>query len=248
MCRVHLLCAAPIPYPVGYQGIDNQQGNTLQVPTFNSIGGEGFKLQDLIPSGDTIIGGGETTLQTLTKDKTQAQLFFWLTDNEWGTSCGKDGWFEGMEDEQTEELSDKVFDPGEGYIFYSQNGTAKTTYSGEVKYPVEIDVVQGNTICGNFWPTKMSIQSIIPAGSTTIGGGETTLQTLTKDKTQAELFFWLTDNEWGTTCGEDGWFEGMEDEQTVELSKREFKPGEAFLFYSQNGAATLNFPELKVGE
>jgi len=107
---------------VGYQTIENQQGNTLQVATFNAIGDEGYALQGIKPVGATVVGGGETSLQTLNANKTTAQVFYWLTDDEWGTDNGEDGWFTDPND--TADLADYTFDPGEGFIFSSANGTA----------------------------------------------------------------------------------------------------------------------------
>lgn len=52
---------------VGYENIENVQGNTYQTAPFNTIGEEGFSIQSMIPSGDETVGGGETTLQTLYK-------------------------------------------------------------------------------------------------------------------------------------------------------------------------------------
>ena len=225
---------------VGYQQIENQQGNTLQVATFNAVSGEGYDLQDIKPAGATVLGGGETAIQTLNADRTTAKKFFWLTDDEWGTDNGEDGWFENPAD--TEELADYTFGPGEGFIFSSQNGTATVTYAGAVKYPVALNVQQGNTLCGNFWPTTMGVQQITPAGATVLGGGETAIQTLNADRTTAKKFFWLTDDEWGTDNGEDGWFENPAD--TEELADYTFEPSEGYIFSSQNGTATLNFPEL----
>ena len=167
-------------------------------------------------------------------------MFFWLTDDEWGTDNGEDGWFASLAD--TSELADYTFEPGEGFIFSSQNGVATITYAGEVKYPVSLDVRQGNTICGNFWPTTMGIQQITPSGATVLGGGETSLQTLNANKTTAQMFFWLTDDEWGTDNGEDGWFTSLAD--TSELADYDFAAGEGYIFSSQNGTATLSFPEL----
>ena len=225
---------------VGYQKIENRQGNTLQVATFNAVGGEGYNIQEIIPVGDTVVGGGETTIQTLTAAKATAKMFYWLTDDEWGTDNGENGWFE--DPNNTEEFADYTFDPGEGFIFASANGSASVTYAGEVKYPVELAMTQGNSLCGNFWPKDMSLQQIVPAGATVVGGGETTIQTLTAAKATAKMFYWLTDDEWGTDNGENGWFE--DPNNTEEFADYVFQPGEGYIFASANGPATLNFPEL----
>ena len=107
---------------VGYQTIENQQGNTLQVATFNAVSGEGYSLQDIKPVGATVVGGGEVTLQTLNASKATAKFFYWLTDDEWGTDNGEDGWFENPA--STDELADYTFEPGEGFIFSSADGAA----------------------------------------------------------------------------------------------------------------------------
>lgn len=88
----------------------------------------------------------------------------------------------------------------------------------------------------------MGIQQIVPSGATVVGGGETGLQTLSASKATVKKFFWLTDDEWGTDCGEDGWFEDLND--TDELADYSFAAGEGYIFSSQNGSATLSFPEL----
>ena len=214
--------------------------NTYQVATFNKIGDEGYAIQDLLPNGATIVGEGEVTLMTLNADKTTSKTYFYLTDDAWGTDCGEDGWFENMFD--TSKLSDKVFDPGEGFIFYSQKGVAALTYAGEVVYPVSLNFQQGNTISGNFWPKNMPIQAMLPSGGSVTGEGEITLMTMNANKTTKKTYFYLTDDAWGTDCGEDGWFENMFD--TSALSTYEFEPGEGFIFYSQKGAATVTYPEV----
>ena len=225
---------------VGYQKIENQKGNTLQVATFNAVNGEGYNIQEIIPVGDTVVGGGEVTIQTLTATRSTAKMFFWLTDDEWGTDNAEDGWFEDPND--TAEFADYTFDPGEGFVFASANGSATITYAGEVKYPVSLEMGKGNNICGNFWPKSMSIQDITPSGDTVVGGGEATIQTLTASRATAKMFFWLTDDEWGTDNGENGWFEDPND--TAEFASYDFAPAEGFIFASANGAATLSFPEL----
>ena len=80
----------------------------------------------MIPSGATVVGGGEVTLMTMNADRTTKKTYFYFTDDEWGTDCGEDGWFE--DPFNTEYLSTLEFEPGEGFIFYSQNGAAKITY------------------------------------------------------------------------------------------------------------------------
>ena len=187
-----------------------------------------------------MVGGGEVTLQTLNASKATAKFFYWLTDDEWGTDNGEDGWFENPA--STDELADYTFEPGEGFIFSSADGTAQITYAGEVKYPVALSMRQGNTICGNFWPTTMGLQQITPSGATVVGGGEVTLQTLNASKATAKFFYWLTDDEWGTDNGEDGWFENPA--STDELADYTFEPGEGFIFSSADGAATISIPEL----
>ena len=223
---------------VGYQKIDNRKGNTLQVATFNAIGTTGYSLQDVIPVGEAVVGGGETAIQTLNANKTTSRMFFWLTDDEWGVDDG-DGWYEDPND--TSEKATYVFEPGEGFIFNTANGEASVTYAGQVQYPVELAMRKGNTICGNFWPKAMSIQQIIPSGAAVVGGGETAIQTLNANKTTAKMFFWLTDDEWGVDDG-DGWYEDPND--TSAKATYNFAAGEGYIFNSANGAATLSFPEL----
>ena len=167
-------------------------------------------------------------------------MFYWLTEDEWDTDNDEDGWF--LDPNVTEELAEYTFEPGEGFIFSSANGAATVTYAGEVKYPVSLDVRQGNSICGNFWPVKMGIQQITPSGATVVGGGETSLQTLNANKTTAKVFYWLTEDEWDTDNDEDGWF--LDPNVTDELAEYDFAPGEGYIFSSANGAATLSFPEL----
>ena len=111
---------------VGYQTIENRQGNTLQVATFNAVSGEGYDLQDIKPVGATVVGGGETSLQTLNANKTTAKVFYWLTEDEWDTDNDEDGWF--LDPNVTDELAEYDFAPGEGYIFSSANGAATLSF------------------------------------------------------------------------------------------------------------------------
>ena len=90
----------------------------------------------------------------------------------------------------------------------------------------------------------MHIQNLIPSGENAGGSGSINIQTLNTLNQTVKMFFWLTDDDWGTDDGDDGWFESMSETGTDDLADYTFTAGEAFLLYSGDGAITLNFPEL----
>ena len=62
---------------------------------------------------------------------------------------------------------------------------------------------------------------------------------------RVKSFYWLTDDDWGTDDGDDGWFEDKDATGTDDLADYTFAPGEGFLLYSGSGAITLQFPEVQ---
>lgn len=59
------------------------------------------------------------------------------------------------------------------------------------------------------------------------------------------MFFWLTDDDWGTDDGDDGWFEDKDATGTDDLADYTFAAGETFLLYSGSSSINLEFPEIQ---
>ena len=194
----------------------------------------------MIPQGANVDGSGNITLQILNENNVTTKQFFWYTDDDYGTDCGKDGWFLGFD---TTALAEYTLAPGETYILYSGNGEITLQCSGEVKYPVELTFRQKFQLGGNMWPTTMKLSQLVPTGANVDGSGNITLQILNENNVTTKQFFWYTDDDYGTDCGEDGWFLGFD---TTELADYTFEPGEGFIFYSGNGQVTLTYPELSL--
>ena len=89
----------------------------------------------------------------------------------------------------------------------------------------------------------IDIQTLVPQGSNVDGSGNIFLQILNENNVTTKQFFWFTDDDFGTDCGEDGWFLGSD---TTALADYTFEPGEGFILYSGNGAITLTYPELSL--
>jgi hypothetical protein len=229
---------------VGYQQQDYRKSFQLGLPTFNMVGGTGMHIQNLIPSGEYAGGAGGINIQTLNTLNQRVKSFYWLTDDDFGTDDGDDGWFEDKDATGTDDLADYTFAPGEGFLFYSGSGAINLTVSGEVKYPTSVPCVKSFQVKGNYLPIPVSIQDIIPSGEYAGGAGCINIQTLNTLNQRVKSFYWLTDDDFGTDDGDDGWFEDKDATGTDDLADYTFAPGEGFLLYSGSGAITLNFPEL----
>ena len=107
---------------VGYQQQDYRQAFQLGIPTFNMVGGSGMHIQNLIPSGESAGGAGGINIQTLNTLNQTVKMFFWLTDDDWGTDDGDDGWFEDKDKTGTDALADYTFAAGEAFLLYSGSG------------------------------------------------------------------------------------------------------------------------------
>ena len=223
---------------VGYQNNPYRQKFQLGTATFNGVGSTGIGIQTLVPQGANVDGSGNIFIQILNENNVTIKKFFWYTDDDYGTDCGKDGWFLGYD---TTELADYTLAPGETYILYSGNGVITLQSSGEVKYPVELSFRQKFQLGGNFWPTTMSLKDLVPTGANVDGSGNIFIQILDENNVTIKKFFWYTDDDYGTDCGKDGWFLGYD---TTDLADYTFSAGEGFIFYSGNGQVTLTYPEL----
>ena len=197
-------------------------------------------MQSLIPQGENVDGAGNISLQILNENNVTVKKFFWYTDDDYGTDCGKDGWFENGKG--TDALASYTLNPGEAYILYSGNGAITLQNAGEVRYPVSIDFRQKFQLGGNIWPKSMNISQLVPTGTTVDGAGNISLQILNENTVTVKKFFWYTDDDYGTDCGEDGWFENGKG--TDALAEYELAAGEGFILYSGNGIITLQYPEL----
>ena len=202
-------------------------------------------VQSLIPSGENAGGAGSISIQTLNAQNRTVKTFYWLTDDDFGTDDGDDGWFENKNSTGTDDLSDYVFAPGEGVLLFSGDGTINLTVSGEVKYPTSVSCRESFSITGNYLPVPLQIQDMIPTGEAAGGAGSITIQTLNAQNRTVKTFYWLTDDDFGTDDGDDGWFESKNSTGTDDLSAYEFAPGEGFLIFSGDGAITLQFPEVQ---
>ena len=91
----------------------------------------------------------------------------------------------------------------------------------------------------------VGVQSIIPSGENAGGAGSVTIQTLNAQNRTVKTFYWLTDDDFGTDDGDDGWFEDVTATGTSDLATYTFAPGEGFLLFSGDGAIELEFPEIQ---
>ena len=142
-------------------------------------------------------------------------------------------------------MADYTFAPGEGFLFYAGDGAIQLTVSGEVRYPTSVPCVKSFQVKGNYLPVPLNIQDIIPTGEYATGGGSINIQTLNTLNQTVDMFYWPTDDDWGTDDGDDGWFASKDATGTDDLSDYTFAPGEGFLLYSGDGAISLQFPEIQ---
>ena len=113
---------------VGYDKTDLINGYSICGPCFTPVSKESFSIQELIPvdADGEIQYGGVFTLQTKKPGGSADQVFFFLDGEE---DIGEEGWPKGWYLNDYETFADKVFKPGEGFLFSSTLTGAKLTFT-----------------------------------------------------------------------------------------------------------------------
>ena len=219
---------------VGYSQNDFRKKYTLVVPEFDKVGATGIDLQSITPVGIDMedYGEGDINIQTFTDSANKSEQFFWF-DAEVSES-GESGWH----DSAGEELAEKTFTKGEGFMLYMPTADGKLNISGEVNLDeVTIPCRKKYTLMGNIRPTTVSIQNIVPTGidMEDYGEGDINIQTFTDSANKSEQFFWFDAEV--SESGESGWH----DSAGEELATKEFAAGEGFMIYMPAAGGSLKY-------
>lgn len=199
-----------------------------------------MSIQDIkpyAPVGEEI-GDYMFTLQTFDSGANMVDQFFYMTA-EGGEAMDGDGWYNLAIG--TEEKSDYVFKPGEGFMFesmYDDDSGAGYTMAGAVtKGDTKIPVNTAFTLIGNIRPSNVSIQDMIPYApeGEDLADYMFTLQTFDAGANMVDQFFYMTEVG-GEAMDGDGWYNLAVG--TEEKSDYVFKPGEGFMFESMYGDIT----------
>ena len=219
---------------VGYSQNDFRKKYTLVVPEFDKVGATGIDLQSITPVGIDMedYGEGDINIQTFTDSANKSEQFFWF-DAEVSES-GESGWH----DSAGEELAEKTFTKGEGFMLYMPTADGKLNISGEVNLDeITIPCRKKYTLMGNIRPTTVSIQNIVPTGidMEDYGEGDINIQTFTDSANKSEQFFWFDAEV--SESGESGWH----DSAGEELATKEFAAGEGFMIYMPAAGGSLKY-------
>ena len=214
---------------VGYNNKDACANYSLGIPMFNEVCGTGMDLQKIVPVGENVSGTGDITLQTFTDEANSDEVFSWFTEADMGFA---DGWYN-----DSFELAEKTFAPGEGFMLGAAAGAIQLNFAGEVNLAEKIiDCGANYSLLGNFRPVSIDLQSIVPQGDNVSGTGDITLQTFTDEANSDEVFSWFTEADMGFA---DGWYN-----DSFELAEKTFAPGEGFMLGAASGAIQLKFPAM----
>ena len=212
-----------------------------QVCTFDQINVEGgvLDIQKLVPvdADGEYIGEGEVNIQFKTALGALEAAYAYYGPKELNKKQEVAGWY----DEDTEELAEYEFNPGEG--FQVQAGTAcNFQYSGEVNM-AEADVPfrKNLSMQGNIRPTAVDIQDLIPVDEDGefIGEGEINIQFSSDLGALNAAYAYYGPKELNKKQEVAGWY----DEDTEELAEYEFSAGEGFKIQA-GVAGYLRFPEM----
>ena len=204
----------------------------MLTPSFNAISGD-YSIQDILPSGDVVLGEGETTLQILDADGTTNEAYTWYTEEGSFYMVDEPGWYN-----SDYEKVDKKFNSATAFIVQNDNGEFTVQFAGQVEFETKpVDCVIGYTSIGNCTPVTKDIQQYIPAGDVVVGEGETTLQVLEYDGTTNEAYTWYTEEGSFYMVDEPGWYNSDYEKVT-----RPFAAGEAFIAQNDNGEYVVTIP------
>jgi len=222
---------------VGYQNKDIPEYLSVQVNTFDQVGGGGLSLDQFVPKDSTgsAVGGGDVTIQFLDEFGVAQYGYSYYLGGELKKKPD-DGWY----DEDEELIEGYEFNPGEGMMIFSGSSDCVFPYAGEVVMnETDVPFVPYLSAQGNIRPTSVDIQGIQPidASENLIGGGSVTLQFLDQFGVAQYGYSYYLGGELKKKP-DDGWYD--EDEELVEY---EFGAGEGFLLYTDT-EGFLRYPEL----
>jgi len=219
---------------VGYSQTDYRQRYTLVVPEFDKVGETGIDIQTIKPVNVDMedYGEGDINIQTFTDLANKSVQYFWYDADV--SETGESGWHNNTGDE----LAEKTFTKGEGFMLYMPVAGGALNVSGEVNLDeVTVPCRQKYTLMGNIRPVAVNIQDIIPVGidMDDFGEGDINIQTFTDLANKSEQYFWYDAGV--SETGESGWHNNTGDE----LAEKTFAPAEGFMLYMPTTGGSLKY-------
>ena len=223
---------------VGYQTKDVRKNLSVQLATFEDVAAEGMDIQNIkpVPAEGEDVSSGDFTIQIYgATGVIQTQYLYVLGEDI--DEGYPDGWYE----EDMETLVTKTFDAGEAFNLSMAVEGAALQYAGQVNgEETSVPVRQNLSAQGNFRPTSVDIQSIIPVvdEGKSFSSGDFTIQIYGPTGVIQTQYLYV----FGADIDEgyaDGWYE--EDMETY--VDKTFAAGEGFNV-SAATAGYLKFPAL----
>ena len=224
---------------VGYQNKEVRQNLSVQLPTFENIATEGINIQSIVPvaaEGDEL-ESGDFVIQIYDDTGAQTASYAWVLGEDIDEGFA-DGWYE----EDWETIVEKTFDVGEAFnVSAAKGGTF--LYNGQiVGEEVIVPVRQNLSAQGNFRPTAVNIQQIVPvaAEGDELESGDFVIQIYDDTGAQTASYAWVLGEDIDEGFA-DGWYE--EDWETI--VEKTFNAGEGFNVSAAKGGS-LKFAALSL--
>ena len=219
---------------VGYSQTDYRRKYTLVVPEFDKVGETGLDIQTIKPVNVDMedYGEGDINIQTFTDSATTSAQYSWYDAEV--SETGVSGWHNATGDE----LAEKTFTKGEGFMLYMPVAGGALNVSGEVSLDeVTVPCRRKYTLMGNIRPVAVSIQDIVPVDidMEDYGEGDINIQTFTDSATTSAQYSWYDEDV--SETGVSGWHNATGDE----LAVKTFAPGEGFMLYMPTTGGSLKY-------
>ena len=195
-----------------------------------------MNIQDLVPAADGL-ESGDYTIQFYDEYGALTNSIYYTFGEDIDEGYA-DGWY----NDDGETLSTVVLQPGQAFFVYATRGDGKFTYSGEVNgAEAEIPVGNVSSAQGNFRPTSVNVQSIIPELEGGVESGDYTIQFYDEYGALTNSIYY--------TLGEDideGYEDGWYNDDGETMSTQVFEPGFGFVVYSTKAGGKFVFEALSL--
>ena len=210
---------------VGYQTIEGKTGFTQLTPSFAGIGEE-YSIQNIVISGDNVLGMGGETLQFVDSEGNSPEYYTWYG----AAFMGVAGWYD-----SSFMLATRTVSPSESFLISNNTGVYAITIAGQVNYTAipALNCEAGFTSVGNMTPVAKGIQKYAISGDNGLGMGGETLQFVDAEGNSPEYYTWYG----AAFMGVAGWYDS-----SFILSARDIQPTEGFLLSNNAGTYVVSVP------
>lgn len=220
---------------VGYQTKEVRKNLSVQLPTFDGVATTGINIQDIKPVCEGL-ESGDFTIQLYNQYGLIEAAYIYCFGED--IDMEVDGWY----NEDFDTLIDKTFAVGEAFNVLCAREDGSLQYAGQVlTNQVVVPARKNLSAQGNFRPTAVNIQDIIPsvADGYELESGDFTIQLYNQYGLIEAAYIYCFGED--IDMEDDGWYN--EDFDT--LIEKTFEPGEGFnLLAAKPGS--LTFPALSL--